>query len=81
MSITTSQLIIGALIVIGFFGSLIMLLARPETITEVNREAIMLMVGALIAAFSTLVGFFFGSSAGSSIKTKLLAKAQPVKDE
>ena len=80
MTTNTSQIIIGGLIVFGFFGSLLMLLARPETITDINREAVMLMIGALIAGFSTLIGFFFGSSAGSARKTNLLARSDPVID-
>lgn len=78
MTIALSQVIIGSLVVLGFFGSLIMLLLKPEIINEVNREPIMLMVGALIAAFSGLMGFFFGSSAGSARKTDLLAQAEKI---
>ena len=78
MTTNTSQIIIGGLIVLGFFGSLFILLARPETITDVNRDAVFLMIGALVAGFSTLIGFFFGSSAGSARKTNLLAKAEPI---
>ena len=78
MKIAQSQLAIGSLVVIGFFGSLVILLIRPETINDMNREPVMMMVGALIAAFSGLMGFFFGSSAGSARKTDLLAKADPI---
>jgi len=80
MTIALSQVIIGALVVIGFFGSLVMLLLKPEVLNDVNREPIMLMVGALIAAFSGLMGFFFGSSAGSARKTDLLAQADKIID-
>jgi hypothetical protein len=68
MTIAWTQIVIGGLVVIGFFGILGMLLFRPENFNELNREPIMLMVGALIAAFSGLMGFFFGSSAGSTRK-------------
>lgn len=78
MTIAWAQIIIGGLVVVGFFGSLGMLLFRPEAFNEVNREPIMLMVGALIAAFSGLMGFFFGSSAGSARKTDLLARSNPI---
>ncbi len=74
MTITISQFIIGALIVIGFFGSFIAMLLRPDMLTTMNEKPVMLMVGALVAAFATLIGFFFGSSAGSARKTDLLAK-------
>ena len=78
MTIGVSQVIIGALVVIGFFGSFAMLLYKPDVFTEVNKDALMLMIGALVAAFSGLMGFFFGSSAGSARKTELLSKAEPV---
>jgi hypothetical protein len=74
MTVSVSQFVIGGLIVIGFFGSFIALLLRPDMLTEINKEPVMLMVGALVAAFATLIGFFFGSSAGSARKTDLLAK-------
>lgn len=78
MTIAWAQIVIGALVVLGFFGSLGLLLFRPESFNDTTREPIMLMVGALIAAFSGLMGFFFGSSAGSARKTDLLARADPV---
>lgn len=80
MKIEKAQLTLGILIVVGFFGSLVILLYRPGTLTELNREPVMLMVGALIAAFSLLVGFYFGSSAGSARKTDMIAKADKIID-
>jgi hypothetical protein len=74
MTIGISQIAIGALVVIGFFGSFAMLLYRPDVFTETNKDALMLMIGALVSAFAGLMGFFFGSSAGSARKTDLLAK-------
>lgn len=74
MQISISQMIIGALVVIGFFGSFAMLLYRPDVFTDINKDALMLMIGALVSAFAGLMGFFFGSSAGSARKTDLLAK-------
>lgn len=80
MRIATAQAILGILIVIGFFGSLCMLLLRPDTLNEINKGPIMLLVGALVAAFSLLVGFYFGSSAGSARKTDMIAKADKIID-
>jgi hypothetical protein len=71
MQISISQIVIGALVVIGFFGSFAMLLYRPDVFTETNKDALMLMIGALVSAFAGLMGFFFGSSAGSARKTDL----------
>ena len=78
MTVQVSQVILASLVVIGFFGCLLALLINPETLSDLNREPVMLMIGALIAAFSGLMGYFFGSSAGSARKTNLLAKAEPI---
>lgn len=78
MTVQVSQVILAALIIIGFFGSLLTLLIRPETLNEMNKEPVMIMVGALVSAFAGLIGYFFGSSAGSARKTNLLAKAEPI---
>jgi hypothetical protein len=80
MTVQVSQVILASLVVIGFFGCLLALLINPETLSDLNREPVMLMIGALIAAFSGLMGYFFGSSAGSARKTNLLAKAEPIID-
>jgi hypothetical protein len=78
MTVQVSQIILASLVVIGFFGCLLALLINPGTLSDLNREPVMLMIGALIAAFSGLMGYFFGSSAGSARKTQLLAKAEPI---
>jgi hypothetical protein len=80
MNVSVSQIVIGALVVVGFFGSFAMLLTKPDTISEINREPVMMMIGALIAAFSGLMGFFFGSSAGSARKTDIIAKQSAAAD-
>lgn len=78
MKLNKGQVIIAALIVTGFFAVAITVLAKPEIITEKNTEAVMLLIGALVSGFATIIGFFFGSSLGSAKKTELLARAEPV---
>ncbi len=56
---------LGGIIMLGFFGIIVFKLSKGEDIQ--------LEIGALIAAFATVVGFFFGSSKSSSEKTKMLA--------
>ena len=63
--------IFAGIITVGFFA-LLYLLAVKE-VPENNADVINLVVGALIAAFSSVVSYFFGSSAGSKQKTELLA--------
>jgi hypothetical protein len=74
MQISVQQMVIGALVVIGFFGSFIVLLFVPNSLNDLNREPVMLMIGCLVSGFSGLLGFFFGSTAGSTRKTEIMAK-------
>lgn len=65
------------LITIGFFGILIGMMAGWLTTTD--NQALLIMLGALGAAFGAVINFFFGSSADSQNKTQLLAKAESIK--
>ena len=67
------QYSLGAVITIGFFITLYVL-ATHET-PPGNRDAINIILGALVSAFTGgVVGYFFGSSKGSSEKNDLLNK-------
>lgn len=66
------QYILGGLIVTGFFV-LLYLLVMAE-VPAVNKEILNLVVGALIGSFASVVGYFFGSSAGSSKKDDIIAQ-------
>ncbi len=68
------QYILGGLIVAGFFV-LLYLLVMSE-VPEKNKDLLNLVVGALIGSFATVVGYFYGSSAGSAAKTELLSKKE-----
>lgn len=68
-----------ALIVVSFFVILGMLLFKK--IPTENTETINLAIGALLTAFGTVVGYFFGSSAGSQRKTDIIATSTPITDE
>jgi hypothetical protein len=59
--------VLGTLVVLGCFGITIYLIYSGK-----YPDAFMLIIGALIGAFSTVVGYFFGSSKGSADKTELL---------
>jgi hypothetical protein len=61
---------LAVLLVVGFFvllGTLVYV-----TIPASNEKAMDIMLGALEMAFGTVVGYFFGSSKGSSEKTEML---------
>ena len=62
--------ILGGLIVFGFFG-LLGLLVFNGVPTE-NGELLNISIGSLLAAFATVVGYFYGSSKSSSDKNELL---------
>jgi uncharacterized membrane protein len=66
------QYTLGAIIIIGFFVLLVTLI-NTKIPTE-NEDVLNLVVGALIGSFATIVGYFFGSSKGSSDKNDLLNK-------
>lgn len=63
---------LGALIVLGFFVLMIFLVLNE--VPAPNANTLNLVVGALIGAFTAVVGYFFGSSMGSKQKTDIMAK-------
>lgn len=58
-------------VTIGFFGILSWLMIGG---VPPNSEPLMIMLGALGTAWASIIGFWFGSSHGSSVKSELLAK-------
>jgi hypothetical protein len=64
--------VLGALIVLGFFTLLGILMFSP--VPTGNNDVLNLAIGALITGFATVIGYFYGSSAGSKEKNDLLIK-------
>jgi hypothetical protein len=64
---------------VGFFGVLVLLIFRglPPT----GDQVLMMMIGALGAAWGASVQYFVGSSSGSSRKTNILAEQATVIEE
>jgi hypothetical protein len=60
--------VLGALIVIGFFVTLIFLIKAGTFENTLN-----LVVGALIGAFATVVSYFYGSSKSSQNKDETIS--------
>lgn len=58
---------LGAIILVGFFAVVIYKLTKGM---DVQLE-----IGALIGAFGTVVGYFFGSSKGSADKNKIIGSS------
>jgi hypothetical protein len=65
--------VLAVIITCGFFGILIGMLRGDLTATD--NQALLIMLGALGAAWGAVVNFFFGSTAESGRKTELLAQA------
>lgn len=63
------------LMVIGAFVALL-----GFEIPDKNRDAIMILIGALIARSEKIDAFFFGSSKSSEDKTAMLAREAPPAD-
>jgi len=60
-------------VTVGFFGILIGMMTE----TFKTSDALMLMLGSLGTAWTGIIAFYFGSSAGSQAKDDLLHKSTP----
>jgi len=79
MQISTKSItapLLATFITIGFFGTLAAMMF--VTMPIATHDALMLMLGSLGTAWTGVVAYYFGSSAGSDRKTELLAQAPAV---
>jgi hypothetical protein len=65
--------VLAILITAGFFGILVGMMTGSLKASG-NSEALLIMLGALGAAWGAVVNFYYGSSRGSDEKTAMLAK-------
>jgi hypothetical protein len=79
MQATTRSIVppaLAAIITIGFFSILIMMMIGK---VDGNNPTILMMLGSLSTAWTGIVAYYFGSSAGSQAQTDLLSKAPAIK--
>jgi len=67
--------ILAIAVTLGFFGILVGLMTK----TFATSDALMLMLGSLGTAWTGIIAFYFGSSAGSQAKDDLLHQSTPTK--
>jgi len=72
---TKWQYAIAALNTVGFFGILAVMMLTDIKIAAEYEKAFGLLIGALISQYTIVVGYFFGSSKGSSDKNATIYKA------
>ena len=61
-------------VTVGFFGILFALMMGYAS----KSDELMIMLGSLGTAWTGIIGFYFGSSAGSQAKDKLLHQSKPI---
>ena len=79
MQATTRSLmppILAGSVTVGFFSIMTLMFFNK---LDDNNPAILMMLGSLGTAWTGIIAYYFGSSAGSQAKTDLLSKTGPVK--
>jgi hypothetical protein len=66
--------VLSMLVTIGFFGILIWLMVHPA---DTANTPLMIMLGSLGTAWTGIIAFYFGSSAGNSRKDEMLYNSVP----
>jgi hypothetical protein len=64
------QYSLAALVAVGLYWVTYLLIIKAAP--EVNKDALLILLGVLAGAFSNVVGYFFGSSKGSQAKDQIL---------
>lgn len=66
--------IISIIVVLGFFGVLILMVWRPFALDAITSQILNILVGVLAAAFTAVINYWLGSSRGSTSKDNALAE-------
>lgn len=65
---------LGGIIVVAFFTTVYLLIKNPAPVE--NKDILLIVIGALVAKFGDVVGYFYGSSRGSADKTDIMANGK-----
>jgi hypothetical protein len=68
--------ILAGAVTVGFFGIMVMMFIGQ---VDSNNPAILMMLGSLGTAWTGIIAYYFGSSAGSQAKTEMISKAPAIK--
>jgi hypothetical protein len=69
--------ILAWVVVLGFFGLTSLLIFH--SVPKDQNDVVFMLFGGLVSGFSTVLGYFFGSSRGSLMKSQLLASTAVAK--
>jgi hypothetical protein len=68
--------ILAGAVTVGFFAIMVMMFIGK---VDSNNPAILMMLGSLGTAWTGIIAYYFGSSAGSQAKTEMLSKSPAIK--
>lgn len=72
MKLTVGQIVIATCVIVACVIMVALFVLNANVFETAAKEPLMLIAGALIAALTTVINWFFGSSKGSSDKTGIL---------
>ncbi|KND61207.1 hypothetical protein BVER_03096 [Candidatus Burkholderia verschuerenii] len=64
--------VLAMVVTIGFFGIMLLMTVHPTP--PLNRDLVNIILGSLGTAWISIIGYYFGTSAGSARKTELMAQ-------
>lgn len=68
---------LSVIVTVGFLGLLTGMMVGWLKVSE--SQALLLMLGSLTTGWGAVMNYWLGSTSGSSVKTDIIAKSQPVK--
>lgn len=68
--------VVAVIVVLGFLAALFLFMGRPVTLDNAQSTLLNILIGTLGAAFTQVVNYYLGSSAGSAAKDQRLAQIE-----